>query len=114
MRDLKRAVLAALLLAFVAGLGAGAWVSDLRAAGEATPPSMDRRVQAWTDRYGLSPSQERRLRDVLLRYDAGRTKILSELDTQRWQRIEKLRLEAREDIDRILQEADPAAADSGG
>ena len=114
MSDVKRAMIAAVLLAFVAGVGAGAWVSDLRAASEPAEQPVDRRVQQWKEKYDLTPSQERRLRDVFLRYDAGRKKILTELDTVRWQKTVRLREEALKDVAVILGKDQPAGPDGGG
>ena len=114
MGGIKRTVFFALLLAFVAGIGAGAWVSDLRAAPDAPANSIERRVEAWRDRYDLTTSQVRRLRDVLLRYDAGSKRVLTELDTERWRRIKRLESDARKDIDRILGKEDASAPEKGG
>ena len=115
MTDVTRTVVAALLLAFVAGVGAGAWVVDLRAASrDQSEQSVDRRVESWKKKYDLTPSQERRLRDVFLRYDAGRKTILTELDTERWRRIVRLREEALKDVDAILGKERPSAPESGG
>ena len=114
MSDVKRTVLFALLLAFVGGIGAGAWVSDLRAAPNTVQPSIERRVEAWRAKYDLTPSQVRQVRDVLLRYDAGSTRIRNEMDSERWRRIQKLRTDANKDIDRILGKEEPDAPVTGG
>jgi len=114
VNGIKGAVTAAILLAFVAGVGAGAWVSDLRAApARPTSVSIERRVQSWTEKHEMTPSQQRRLRDVLLRYDADRRRILSELSKDEWARLNQLRTDSRKDIDRILEDGHTAPASGG-
>lgn len=114
MNGIKASVTTAILLAFVAGVGAGAWVSDLRAAPtRPTSLSIERRVKAWTDRHELTPSEVRRLRDVLLRYDADRKRILSELSKDEWTRLNQLRTDSRKDIDLILSNGGTAPASGG-
>jgi len=115
MHEVKRTFIAALALAFVAGVGAGAWVGELRAAaGEADDVSVDVRLRAYDEKYDLTPSEERRVRDVLLRYDAKRMEILSELDETRWQRLHRALEEARGDLRKILEDRETAAPASGG
>ena len=115
MNEVKRTVLAALVLAFVAGVGAGAWVGELRAAaGERDDVSVDVRLRAYDEKYDLTPSEERRVRDVLLRYDAKRTEILSELDAERWQRLQLALEKARADLAEILDERDTPGPANGG
>ena len=114
MRGLKGAVCLALVLAFCAGVGAGAWLGDLRAApDEPRTVSIDKRVEAWSKAHDLTKSQERQIRDVLLRYDADRRNIRSEMSKDQWARVHKLRLESREKIDRILREGDSAPVSGG-
>ena len=114
MNGIKAAVSGAIILAFVAGLGAGAWVSDLRAAPARTKSvSIERRVKAWTDKHEMTASQQRRLRDVLLRYDADRRQILSQLSKDEWARLNLLRTASRKDIDRILEDGITAPASGG-
>ncbi|MEM8885313.1 MAG: hypothetical protein AAGD14_14690 [Planctomycetota bacterium] len=115
MAGLKRTIAAALLLAFVAGLGAGAWMSDLRAAPrKAATPSADRRADAFQEKYDLTASQRRRVRDIIVRYDQKRRSILTELDSERWQRIERLAAVSRQAIDEILREEDGPGSTPGG
>jgi hypothetical protein len=114
MNDVKRLVVAAVVLAFLAGLGAGAWVGDLRAAGANAAPSMDTRVEAYRKKYDLDASEQRRVRDVLLRYDAGRERVMSELDGERWKKLNELLTQAQKDIENILAERDSPGSGNGG
>jgi Spy/CpxP family protein refolding chaperone len=114
MREFKTTILAAVVLAFIAGLGAGAWIGDLRASPAAGQPSVDRRLKNWTDRFDLTPSQQRRLRSVLIRYDSGRDQIFSELNRDQRVRLEELRRRSQEEIDDILKERTAADSPAGG
>ena len=87
MREFKAAILLALVLAFVGGLGAGAWIGSLRAAPQTPRRSVDRRLESWKERYELTPSQERRLREVLIRYDKGRDRVRAQMDAERWTHV---------------------------
>ena len=114
MREFKALVLGAVALAFVAGIGAGAWIGNLRAAPAANRISVDRRLEDWNNRYHLTPSQQRRVRAVLVRYDGGRDRIYSELNAEQWRRLNLLRKKSREEIDRILEEGIATDSPSGG
>jgi hypothetical protein len=114
MREFKTLVLAAVALAFVAGIGAGSWISDLRAATTPSHPSVERRLENWNKRYNLTPSQQRRIRSVLVRYDAGRDRIFSEISAEQWQRLNRNLADSQREIDEILQEQAPADSPTGG
>ncbi|MHC4953159.1 MAG: hypothetical protein ACYTGZ_04660 [Planctomycetota bacterium] len=114
MREFKAAILLALVLAFVGGLGAGAWIGSLRAAPQTPRRSVDRRLESWKERYELTPSQERRLREVLIRYDKGRDRVRAQMDAERWTHVDKLRRKAHDDIQEILHESAPAVSVGGG
>ena len=114
MREFKTTILASVMLAFVAGIGAGAWIGDLRASPASGHPSVDRRLKNWTERYDLTPSQQRQLRSVLLRYDAGRNQIRSELNRDQRMRLEQLSKRSQDEIDKILKERTTTDSPSGG
>jgi len=114
MREFKATILAAVALAFVAGIGAGAWFGSLRAAPTANRPSVDRRLETWVERYNLTPSQQRHLRAVLLRYDGGRDRIYSELSGEQWRRLNQLRERSQLEIDEILKERSDSDSPAGG
>jgi len=113
MREFKTLVIGAVVLAFVGGMGAGAWIGSLRAA-TLLRPSVDRRLQDWTERYDLSPSQERRVRAVLVRYDGGRDRIYSEISSEQWRRLNRLRDKSQQELDKILQEGTTSDSPDGG
>ena len=114
MREFKATILAAVLLAFVAGVGAGAWIGDLRASPAGSPPSVDSRLRIWAERYDLTPSQQRRLRSVLIRYDSGRAEITSELNRDQRKRLDALRERSQQEIDQILNERSATDSPTGG
>ena len=114
MREFKATILAAVLLAFVAGIGAGAWIGDLRASPTGNPPSVDSRLKNWTERYDLTPSQQRRLRSVLIRYDSGSRQIRSELNRDQRERLAALGEQSQQEIDKILKERTPTDSPAGG
>jgi len=98
MRELKRMFLAALCLTFVAGLGAGVFVGGLRAAPAPMPGPLDRRVQDWHGVFSLTPSQERRLRELLARYDMGAQQIRDQIGAEQYRQLEGLRERTRAQI----------------
>ena len=114
MREFKALIITCVLLAFVGGVGLGTWVGSLRAATPPSPRSLDRRMTDWTTRHDLTASQARRIRAVLSRYDGQKAKIHSELDSEHWKRIYKLRESSRLEIDKILDETATATPGNGG
>ncbi len=114
MREFKTTILASVILAFVAGIGAGAWIGNLRASPANGQASVDRRLQSWTERYDLTPSQQRQLRAVLIRYDSGRKQIRSELNRDQRIRLEQLSKRSQDEIDKILGQRTPTDSSSGG
>jgi len=68
----------------------------------------------WNARYDLTPTQQRRIRQVLASYDARRARIQSELDAEHWQRGNRLLEKSRKEIDRILAETPTATPGNGG
>ena len=114
MREFKALILTCVALAFIGGVGLGAWVGTLRAATPQPARSLDRRMTDWTTRYDLTRSQSRRIRGVLVRYDREKSQILSELDAEHWKRIYKLREISHVEIDKILVERAHATPANGG
>ena len=114
MREFKTLVLVAVLLAFIGGVGAGAWIGSLRAAPATNPPSVERRMKAWKERYNLTPSEQRQLRAVLVRYDSGRDGIYSELSSEQWRRLNELREKSQREIDEILKGRTTTNSPAGG
>jgi hypothetical protein len=106
MREFKGLLIAALVLTFLGGMGAGAWVRSLAAAPEVVRPgSVDRRLDDFQQAFpDLSASQMRQLRTVLLRHDDAVRKIRERLSAEQFR--EKLASEAasREEIRGILTE----------
>ncbi len=91
MRELKRMFVAALCLTFLGGLGAGVFLGGLRAATPAPSGPLDRRVQDWQGAFELTPSQVRRLREILARYDLGVQQLRDAIGAEQYRRIEELR-----------------------
>ena len=114
MHGLKGPILLALLLAFIGGVGAGAWIGSLRAAPLVPLRSVDRRLESWKERYDLTPSKERRLREVLIRYDKGRDGVRAQLDAARWNQVDQLRRTAHAQIQEILHGSAPTVPVGGG
>ncbi len=98
MRELRRMFLAALCLTFVGGVAAGVFIGGLRAAPAPLPGPLDRRVQDWQGAFSLTPSQERRLREILARYDMGAQQIRDQIGAEQYRQLEELRERHRAQI----------------
>ena len=114
MREFKSTILASVILAFIAGIGAGAWIGNLRASPASRSASVDQRLRIWTERYDLTPSQQRQLRSVLIRDDAGRREIRSELNRDQRRRLEQLNKQSQAAIDKILGQRTSTDSAPGG
>ncbi|HEX5137596.1 MAG TPA: hypothetical protein VFY93_11520 [Planctomycetota bacterium] len=102
MRQLKALLLAALALVFVAGVGTGAWIGSLAAA-PPQPRKLDRRVQDFERVFDLSPTQVRRLREILYDFDRDKKRIQQPTPEQT-QELRTLEAESRGRIREILTE----------
>jgi len=113
VREFKGLLIAALVLTFLGGMGAGAWVRSLAAAPQTTSPgSVQRRMDDFRSAFpDLTASQMRQLRAVLLRHDDAVDRIQRRLSTEQFQ--EKLAREAasREEIRGILTDSQRAEYD---
>lgn len=104
MRQLKGLFLAVLLLTFVAGVGAGAWVESLVAAPR-YQSKLDRRVDDFRRHFDLTPTQIRQLRDILAEHDHEDDRIRGGLTPEQYRAIRTLEARSRERIRDILTEA---------
>ncbi|MDH3592606.1 MAG: hypothetical protein OER88_12045 [Planctomycetota bacterium] len=106
MRELRRLMLAVLVLTFLGGVGTGAWIGSLAAKPAGTPgPNPERRIQDWQQAFpDLTATQIRQIRTILSRHDRAVGEIRQRVSARQWREQRAQEDSSREELRQVLNE----------
>lgn len=90
MRELARLLWIVMGLTFLGGLGLGAFVGGLVAAGPEGGPGTDRRMKDFERMLDLDAAQARRVREVLIRHDREVDEVRRRLSSEQQRDIQRI------------------------